>query len=250
MKSAWPLAPAFLVTLLALPNIAPAQTTNPQRLAFEFPAGEFPILSWDLPHWSDTAFSSAEHGLGSLKQCRFNTAAFVRPHHLAEAQKLGLWCILAPQDFPVPWRKLSDEQIESTVKQLVDSAGGNNVVIGYFLADEPGAPDFPALAKAVAAVKRLAPGKSNWKLLARTKQKMTGPAPSSSTIIGSTLSPTIQPARAPSIFAPTLISNPGTGPTPLTVSPTSLLNFLRPSLLRERAGGWPIITSAPASLKT
>ena len=159
MKLVWSYIAVLAFAVTALPNLCTAQSTNPQPPAFEFPSGEFPVLSWDLPHWSDAVFSSAEHGLGSLKQCRFNTAAFVRSHHLAEAQKLGLWCILAPQDFPVPWRKLSDEQIESAVKQLIDSAGGNNVVIGYFLADEPGAPDFPALAKAVAAVKRLAPGK-------------------------------------------------------------------------------------------
>ena len=159
MKSARSFAVALTITLLSMPNYAPAQATQQQAPAFVFPSGDFPVLSWDLPQWSDAAFSSTEHGLSSLQKCGFNTAAFVRPHHLAEARKLGLWCIVAPQDFPVPWRKLSDEQIESSVKQLVDSAGGSKAVIGYFLADEPGAPDFPSLAKAVAAVKRLAPGK-------------------------------------------------------------------------------------------
>src|SRR5262249_10651907 len=64
---------------------------------FELPADFYPILPWDLPHWSAEAFSDPHHGLASLKECGFNTAAFVRPQHLAEAEKLGLKCILAPE---------------------------------------------------------------------------------------------------------------------------------------------------------
>jgi hypothetical protein len=134
----------------------PATTDAP---TFQLPDNFFPILSWDLPEWSDAAFSSADHGLDSLAHCGFTTAAFVRPHHLPRAEKLGLQCIVAPQVFPTPWRKMSDEQIEKAVKELVDSTAGNVSVMGYFLADEPGAPDFPALGKAVAAVKKFAPSK-------------------------------------------------------------------------------------------
>ena len=138
---------------------SPDSASQRQALPFALPSGEFPILNWDLPQWSEQAFASPEYGLKSLRRCGFSVAAFVRPQHLPEAQKLGLWCIVAPREFPIPWRKLSDEQIESTVKQLVDSAADNKMAVGYFLADEPGAPDFAALGKAVAAVKRLAPGK-------------------------------------------------------------------------------------------
>lgn len=119
----------------------------------------FPILSWDLPHWSAASFSDADHGLASLAQCGFNTAAFVRPQHLAAVEKLHMKCILAAQEFPIPWRKLSDDQIEGAVKKMVDESGGSPAVMGYFLADEPGEPDFAALGKAVAAVRMLAPGK-------------------------------------------------------------------------------------------
>jgi hypothetical protein len=126
---------------------------------FELPDRFFPIVSWDLPHWSDASFSSAEHGLSSLADCGFTTAAFVRPHHLPQTEKLGLQCIVAAQNFPIPWRTMTDQQIESTVKELVDSSRGSSAMLGYFLADEPGVQDFPGLAKAVAAVKRLAPGK-------------------------------------------------------------------------------------------
>jgi hypothetical protein len=119
----------------------------------------FAILPWDLPRWSAEPYLSADHGLASLKECGFNTAAFVRPQHLKACEKLGLKCILAPQEFPTPWRTMTDAQIESTVKKLVDEAHNSPAVIGYFLADEPGEPDFTALGKAVAAVKKLAPGK-------------------------------------------------------------------------------------------
>lgn len=148
----------WLWSLLLLSGIARAQTTHHPKPPEPF-ADTFAILSWDLPHWSSASFSNPHHGLASLAQCGFNTAAFVRPQHLAEVERLHLKCILAAQDFPIPWRKLSDQQIEATVKQLVDEAHGSPAVAGYFLADEPGEPDFKALGKAVAAVKKLAPGK-------------------------------------------------------------------------------------------
>lgn len=152
------LAALFLFLTIARPCRAmePSPADAP---GFEMPDGFFPILSWDLPHWSDASFRSGDHGLASLRDCGFTTAAFVRPQHLAETEKLGLKGILAAKDFPIPWRKLSDEQIESAVRQLVDSAGNSPAVMGYFLADEPGAADFPALGKAVAAVKKFAPRK-------------------------------------------------------------------------------------------
>jgi hypothetical protein len=120
---------------------------------------QFPILSWDLPYWSSHSFADEKRGLRFLADCGINVAAFVRPEHLHQVEKLRLRCIVAPQEFPVPWAKLSDQQIFQTVKKLVDESHGSPAVIGYFLADEPGEPDFAALGKAAAAVKRLAPGK-------------------------------------------------------------------------------------------
>jgi len=154
-----PRFPVFCLSVLLLcTGISRAQSTDHHTPPDPFD-NTFPILSWDLPHWSAASFSDADHGLASLAQCGFNTAAFVRPQHLAEVERLHLKCILAAQDFPIPWRKLSDQQIEATVKRLVDEAHGSPAVAGYFLADEPGEPDFAALGKAVATVKKLAPGK-------------------------------------------------------------------------------------------
>ena len=57
------------------------------------------------------------------------------------------------------WKKHSDEEIDRRVRRLVRAAGSNPAVVGYMITDEPGASDFPALGKAVAAVKKYAPGK-------------------------------------------------------------------------------------------
>ena len=62
-------------------------------------------------------------------------------------------------DHKVDWRELSDEQIVARVGKLVGNSATNPAVLGYFLMDEPGVKFFPALSKAVAAVKKLAPGK-------------------------------------------------------------------------------------------
>jgi len=127
--------------------------------AFVFPGGAFPILPWELPPHADALFSDPNHGLASVVDCGFTVEAFVRPQHIAQCETLKMKAIFAAEDFPIPWRTLSDQQIADTVKKLVGEAGSSNAVIGYFLADEPGLQDFPALGKAVAAVKKFAPGK-------------------------------------------------------------------------------------------
>jgi hypothetical protein len=63
------------------------------------------------------------------------------------------------RDLHLDWRKMSDRAIFDHVKKLVAATGDSDALIGYFLADEPGASDFRALGKAVAAVQRLAPRK-------------------------------------------------------------------------------------------
>jgi hypothetical protein len=57
------------------------------------------------------------------------------------------------------WKKLSDAQIDRRVKNDVTAAGSSRAIMGFFIMDEPGASDFPALGKAVAAVRKYAPGK-------------------------------------------------------------------------------------------
>jgi len=130
---------------------------------FAHPPELFPIMPWDPLHGWKSPYSSPKQGLESIAQCQFTLAGFVQPGDLPLCERLGLAAIMAPPDGERPaagrWTALSDEQIDRTVRQVVESAGGSPAVLGYFLTDEPGAPAFPALAKAVRAVKKYAPGK-------------------------------------------------------------------------------------------
>jgi hypothetical protein len=127
----------------------------------------FPILPWDRLHGPDgKASDSKVNGLESIAESHFNFAGFVLPEDLASCRKLNLAAILLladPQLLPLryhkEWRLLSDQEIDNQVKVLVEAGGSNPALKGYFLMDEPSARDFPALAKAVAAVKRHAPNK-------------------------------------------------------------------------------------------
>lgn len=105
------------------------------------------------------------HGLSSIAECGFNVAGFVRTGDLPECERLGLGAIMFPAAaglsprYHREWRRLSDEEIDRRVKQIVEVSGDSAAIVGYFIADEPGANDFRALGRAVAAVKRHAPGK-------------------------------------------------------------------------------------------
>jgi hypothetical protein len=101
--------------------------------------------------------------LASIAECNFTLAGFVTPEDLPLCEKLGLAAIMAPAKSDKPWfgkwREMNAEQIDRAVKQMVEASGDSPAVLGYFIMDEPGSPVFPALAQAVAAVKRHAPGK-------------------------------------------------------------------------------------------
>ncbi len=127
----------------------------------------FPILPWDPYHgWKPPFFERRQNGLESIAECHFNMAGFVWAKDLRRCEKLGLGAIVLPADgdpvspaYRREWKKLPDEEIEQRVAQLVRSAGKSRAIKGYYIMDEPGVEDFPALGKAVAAVKKHAPGK-------------------------------------------------------------------------------------------
>ncbi|MDB6026453.1 MAG: hypothetical protein JWM68_2676 [Verrucomicrobiales bacterium] len=123
----------------------------------------FPILPWDALHgMKNEVRTRPENSLESIADCNFNMAGFVHREDLSRCKKLGLGALLFPFDPDFSkhsWNTLSDEGIDQKIKQLVHDAGNNPALMGYFVTDEPGVKDFPALAKAVAAVKKYAPGK-------------------------------------------------------------------------------------------
>jgi hypothetical protein len=127
----------------------------------------FPILPWDPYHgWKQPYIETRQNGLESLAECHFNMAGFVWPKDLRRCEKLGLGAILLPTDnsfthaeYARAWKSLSDAEIDRRIKDMVHAAGSSPAIMGYFIRDEPGVRDFPGLAKAVAAVKKYAPGK-------------------------------------------------------------------------------------------
>ena len=129
--------------------------------SFSLPDGFFPLMSWESPSRpsANAKLDDPRQGLASFAECGYTTVGFVRPHHLPQCERLGLKAIVSAGTGRVKWSKLSDEQIVTHFKSLVDQSRGSDAVLGYFITDEPGAGEFAALAKAVAAVKRLAPGK-------------------------------------------------------------------------------------------
>ena len=134
----------------------PSAATAPAE--FRLPDEFFPIMPWELPPRS-LKFADPEHGLKSLANAGFTTAAFVPARLVPECKRLGLRAIVFGGDEVRRWKALTDEQIRTSVKKMIDEAGQEETILGYFICDEPGVQEFPALAKAVAAVKELAPGK-------------------------------------------------------------------------------------------
>jgi hypothetical protein len=123
-------------------------------------AKSFPILPWDEMRAIDGP-EDRVHGLASLVDCNFTHAGFPHVEDLPTCEKLGLRAIVYPAGslgLTKP-AHLSDEQIDKAVRTLVEQTKGSPACVGYYLRDEPGASQFPYLAKIVAAIRRHAPGK-------------------------------------------------------------------------------------------
>ena len=152
---------------LSLATCALGGTTS--RLAFSDISQPdfFPILPWSPYHgWARPFIEDRPNGLESIAECQFNMAGFVFRKDLRLCEKLGLGAILLPVDdadtsptYRREWRKLTEDEIERRIKQIIRAGGKSPAIKGYFIMDEPGVKDFPALGKAVAAVKGHAPGK-------------------------------------------------------------------------------------------
>ena len=116
------------------------------------------LIGRDFHH---NKFINHEKGLQGMADCHMTVADAADPQNYSLCKKLGLSVIVSegPHLTGGEWLKLSDEQIDAYIKNMVQKAGNNKAIIGYHICDEPSALAFPALAKAVAAVKKYAPGK-------------------------------------------------------------------------------------------
>lgn len=142
------------------PAGTPQAKTAPVASSAPAPAGGifFPVMPWELPPRAER-FEKDPDGLANLAACGFNVAAFVRKQDVPRVRSLGMKAIVREDPHRMVWRDLSDAQIEARVRAMVAGTEHDATVIGYFLTDEPGVREFPALGKAVVWVKKLAPGK-------------------------------------------------------------------------------------------
>jgi len=124
---------------------------------YTLPDDFYPNYPWEwfpaehLPH------ETLETSLPGVVECGYTLAGFVLPENLHRCDELKLKTFVAIHG--ADWASMTDEAIDERIRTTVEKSAGHESVIGYYLIDEPGAKLFPALAKAVAAVKKHAPGK-------------------------------------------------------------------------------------------
>lgn len=141
-----------------------ARTTPYIETDVTFDADFFPILPWNQSSHRSKERAEPGGGVESIAACGFTIAGFVQPADLPACEKLGLKAIMGPPPGGPSWKRnrwkdVSDDEVAAYIRRLVESGGDSPAVIGYYIMDEPGAPAFPALGKAVAAVRKYAPGK-------------------------------------------------------------------------------------------
>ena len=110
-------------------------------------------MAWD--------FADNPKLLQSMHDAGINSVAFVRPDMLDTCQNFDLKCIVFDERLAGDtWSKPFDgDQFVRNLPAVLKETKDKAAVYGYHIKDEPAATEFPELAKAVAAVKKLAPGK-------------------------------------------------------------------------------------------
>ena len=122
----------------------------------------FPIMPWDSLRGWEIQVKGFSDPLKSVAECNFTIAGFVQPEQLATCEKLGLKAIVFRRVAQKGWFGDTDAEVDAAVKARVEQAGRSDAILGYYIIDEPGAPAFPQLASAVAAVRKYAPGKLSY----------------------------------------------------------------------------------------
>jgi len=162
---------ALLLTLFVLFfwNVVPLRAEEPQTydskataeslglVPYSLPKDFYPVYPWDWFPAEHKPYETLETSLPGVKECEFNFAGFLKPQDLYRCDELGLKAMVMVEN--AHWAGMSDDEIDQKIKETVEKSKGHDCVIGYYLIDEPGAKSFPALGKAVAAVKKYDPGK-------------------------------------------------------------------------------------------
>jgi hypothetical protein len=116
-------------------------------------ADRFPLMAWD--------YVDDPKVLESMHDCGINSVAFVHPSMLDACQRFDIKGIVFDERLAGKvWSKPFDgDRFRANFATLLKEVGDHPAIYGYHIKDEPSAKDYPELAKAVAAVKQLAPGK-------------------------------------------------------------------------------------------
>lgn len=115
----------------------------------------FPLMAWD--------YTADAHTLSEMAACGLTQVAFVPDEIpvLDICTSLGLHAIVFDESLSGErWNRAFDpKDLVKNLPAIIEKVGHHPAVLGYHLRDEPGAPEFEALAEAVKTVKELAPGK-------------------------------------------------------------------------------------------
>jgi hypothetical protein len=112
-----------------------------------------PLMAWD--------YADDEPTLRSMAECGINMVAFVPPKALDTCDRLGLKAIVFdPEITPARWdQPFQSARAAKVLPDLIKKVNDHPSVYGYHLKDEPDPSQYPELAKSVALVRELAPGK-------------------------------------------------------------------------------------------
>jgi hypothetical protein len=115
--------------------------------------GRFEFMAWD--------YVDNPHILESMHDAGITSVAFVPAQMLDSCGRLHLNCIVFDARLSGDlWSKPFDgDRFRRNLSTVVKETGNPASLYGYHVKDEPPKSDFPELAKAVAAVKEMAPGK-------------------------------------------------------------------------------------------
>lgn len=112
-------------------------------------------------YYHHNKINNRDKALRQMAECYLNMADASDHQNYNLCEKLGLsvFASKGPHLNGGDWMKLSDQEIDAYVKDMVKKGGKSKSIIGYYICDEPSALAFPKLAKAVEAVNKYAPGK-------------------------------------------------------------------------------------------
>ncbi|RIK87890.1 MAG: hypothetical protein DCC67_01315 [Planctomycetota bacterium] len=138
---------AALLVLLAL-----VLMSWPPACAAESSDATLPIMAWD--------YADDESTLRLMADCGVNLVAFAPPSALDACAKAGVKAIVYQPGVTPDWdQPFKFEPAADVLRGLIARVNDHPAVYGYHIKDEPDPSQFAELAKAVALVNELAPGK-------------------------------------------------------------------------------------------